>query len=166
MTLQKILILIALLVGHESFGQKNEIDKFSKAVDSSIINHKDIVLHSVRHQTPYDSARYYDYYYIDTSKGILVKSIYEFNFEGDGEYLEFYYSNSEIIKVNAKHKLGERKFAGTFYFKSESLIAQTEGEISSSKIVFDIQQILKTGNGYKNKAMEIIKSIKKESSIQ
>lgn len=166
MTLQKILIVIALLVRYESFGQKTEIDKFSKTVDSLIINNKDVVLHTIRHQTPYDSARYFDYYYIDTSKDILIKSIYDFNFEGDGEYLEFYYRNSEIIKVNAKHKLGDRKFAGTFYFKSESLIAQTDGEISPGETVFDIQQILKTGNGYKNETTEIVKSLKKKGSGQ
>jgi len=163
LTLQKIIILIALLVGQESFAQKNEIDKYSKTVDSFIMNNKDIVLHAVRHQTPYDSARYFDYFYIDTSKDILIKSIYDFNFEGDGEYLEFYYSNSEIIKVNAKHKLDDRKFSGTFYFKSESLIAQTDGEISPGKTVFDIQEILKTGNGYKSDIEEIIKSIKKSA---
>src|SRR6185503_14730656 len=164
MTVRKLFIIIALFTGYNSFGQKAEINMFCEAVDSSIINNKHIVLHIIRHQTGYDSLRYCDRFYIDTSKGILVKTIYEFYFKGDGEYLEFYYRNNEIIKVNARHKLSERKFAGAFYFKSDNLIAHSDGEISPGKIVFDLQQILKTGNGYKNDSIEIIKCLKKKQA--
>jgi len=160
-----LLILLGLIIAGNTFGQKAKIDIFCRMVDSSLIN-ENIILHSVRHKTDFDAANTYDHYYIDTVKGKLVKSIYQFSFEGDGEYLEFYYRGVEIIRINAKQQLDKRKFAGSFYFKSNKLVAHTGGEISPGKIVFDLEKLLKTGNGYMNKLPEIIESLKNKNPIQ
>jgi hypothetical protein len=154
----KLIILIAVFISTSSFGQKAAIDLFCQKVDSSLVD-ENIMLHSVQHQTGFKEARYFDHYYIDTSKKSLIKCMYEFNFEGDGQYIEFYYQNSKIIKISAKHRFGERKLAGYFYFKSDNLIDHTGGEING-KIGFDIEHILKTGNSYMSNFPAIIKSLK------
>ncbi|RZK23000.1 MAG: hypothetical protein EOO43_08960 [Flavobacterium sp.] len=155
---QNLLILMALFVSSISFGQNSAIDTFCQKLDSSLVDDH-IILHSVRHQTEFQDARYFDHYYIDTSKNTLIKSMYEYNFEGNGEYIEFYYRNSKIVKVTAKHRFDERKLFGRFYFKSDKLIDHIGGEIDG-KIAFDIEHILKTGYNYMSNFPVIIKSLK------
>ena len=153
----KLIFLIALFVSTNSFGQNSAIDLFCQKLDSSLVD-ENIILHSVRHRTDFNEAKYFDHYYIDTSKKRIIKCMYEFNFEGDGEYMEFYYQNSKIIKVYAKHHFGGRRVVGNFYFKSDKLIDHTEGEIDG-KIAFDLEHILTTGNSYISNFPAINKSL-------
>lgn len=150
--------LILLVTCIKSFGQTQNIDLYCHKLDSSLIS-EDIILHSVRRKTDFGEAQFYDQYYIDTSKNILVKSIYEFYFDGS-EFLEFYYFDNKIVKIKAKHDFNDRKFKGEFYFKSDTLVAHTDGEFEPGKIAFHIEQLLKTGNEYVKNSIEIIKSLK------
>ena len=154
----KLIILATLFVSNISIGQNSAIDKFSQKIDNSLAG-DNIIRHSVRHETEFPDARHFDHYHIDTSKNRLLKSIYEYNFEGDGEYIEFYYQNSKIVKISVKHRLGERKLFVYFYFKSDKLIDHIGGEIDG-KIAFDIEHISKTGNSHMANFPAIIKSVK------
>ncbi len=155
---RKLIIFISLFVSAISYGQNLSIDRFCQKLDSSLVD-DNIILHSVRHKTDFQDARYFDHYYIDTSKNEVIKSIYEYVFEGNGENIEFYYQNSNIVKIYAKHRFDERKLFGYFYFKSDKLIDHIGGEIDG-KIAFDIEHILKTGNSYISNFPAIIKSLK------
>lgn len=153
-----IITLAALFACIGSYSQVSAIDAFCNKLDSSLVDDK-VILHSVRHQEKFPDARCFDYYYIDTVKRTLIKSMYELNFQGDGDFIEFYYKNDEIVKFSIRHRFDGRKLSGSFYFKSHKLIAHVGGEIDG-KIAFDVENILETGNSHMANFPEILKSLK------
>lgn len=158
-----IITLAALFACLASYSQVSAIDAFCNKLDSSLVDDK-VILHSVRHPTVFPDARHFDHYYIDTVKKSLLKSMYELNFQGDGDFIEFYYKNAEIVKFSIRHRSGGRKLSGSFYFKSHKLIAHVGGEIDG-KIAFDVENILETGNSHMANFPEILKSLKSVSQF-
>lgn len=159
----KFLIVLSFglfLFSSAAFGQQTEIDSYCQRVDSTITASKNINEFIVRHLSDFDTTRLYDRYFIDTVNLVLLKSIYDGNYYAN-EYIEFYYRDTQLVRINARYELNDRKNAGVFYYEQGNLITSPTGQATQGNNVFDIVEIERTGKEYLRNSLGIFDLIRR-----
>jgi hypothetical protein len=157
----KFLIYFALsLISLSAFGQQTEIDAFCQKIDSTINGATNIGQFLVRHPSDYDTTRLFERYFIDTVNLVLLKSVYDANYYAK-EYIEFYYRDTQLVRINARHELDDKKYAGVFYYQQGNFIPLLDGPTVTGSYAFDISELVRTGTLYLRNSSGIFDLIKR-----
>jgi hypothetical protein len=130
-----------------ALGQHTEIDAYCQRIDSIITKATNIGEFIVRHPSDFDTTCLYDRYFIDTVNLVLLKSIYDCNYFAK-EYIVFYYRDTQLVRINARHELEDKKYAGVFYYEQGELISSPTGRQMTGGNAFDIGELERTGKQY------------------
>lgn len=157
--------LIALFFGSclfasSALGQQTEVDAYCQRIDSAIAAATNIGEFIVRHPSDFDTTCLYDRYFIDTVNLVLLKSIYDGNYYAK-EFIEFYYRDTQVIRINAHHELGDKKYAGVFYYQRGNLITLPNEPTATGSNAFDIGELERTGKQYLLNSSGILDLIKR-----
>ncbi|NTS43999.1 hypothetical protein HRG84_24180 [Flavisolibacter sp. BT320] len=158
-------ILIALLLSlclsaSNAAGQQTEIDQYCQRIDITIAAATNIGEFIVCHPSDFDTTRLYDRYFIDTVNLVLLKCIYDGNYYAK-EYIQFYYRDTQLVRINARHELEDKKYAGVFYYEHGGLITSTNKPGTTGSYAFDVRELERTGKQYLQNSSGIFDMIEK-----
>lgn len=148
-----------------ALGQQTEIDKYCQRIDSAIATAQNIGQFLVHHPSDSDTTRLYDRYFIDTVNFVLLKSIYDCNYYAI-EYIEFYYKDTLLVKINARHQLDDKNYAGVFYYQQGKIITSSDELATAKSNAFDIGELERTGKQYMRDSKGIFDLIKKKGNSE
>ena len=163
-------LLIALffslcLFVSSTLGQQAEIDAYCQKIDSTIAAATNIGEFIITHRSDSDTTRLYDRFFIDTVNLVLLKSIYDANYYAK-EYIVFYYRDTQLVRIKAHHQLGDKKYAGIFYYQQGNLITVSNVSGMTGSNVFDISELERTGTQYLQNSSGIFNIIKKNRHLE
>ncbi|NTS43989.1 hypothetical protein HRG84_24130 [Flavisolibacter sp. BT320] len=148
------------LFASSAMGQQTEIDAYCKKIDSTIAAATNIGEFIVSHPSDFDTTRLYDRFFIDTVNLVLLKSIYDGNYYAK-EYIQFYYRDTQLVRINARHELEDKKYEGVFYYQHDSLITSTNEPGTTGNYAFDVRELERTGKQYLQNSSGIFDLIEK-----